>query len=432
MLRYIPLSLFLFSFTVHADTMDLSTALKEVIGDSPKLQASKASSEEAGWKKTEALGGFLPRLRMNGTYLTEKKYQLININFNGVPTIIPTIIPNSQFNLIAELPLFDGWISTNKYQAAEKNAEAADQKFEWDKFRTELQVTQAFYQALASKVLRDVALQNLKALEDHKREAQLFRKSGISTNYDVLRVEVQASNAKTDLADAEDEIVIAREKLAEILGHEKEEREPNGELPVPDETILSRSQKNFNERMDLKALRLESEAKINDEKAAGRFWVPEFSLFGQYTMYNNLTVGLDDYDAYRNARQVGFLMNWNLFDGMMSFSRAQAAIQRTVQSAKILRASELAANKDISIWERRYRSQCRIYQARMEDIKKSEESVRLAKEGRRVGARTESEILDAEVDLYRSRAGAVKAQLSAVEALINLQLAEGRRYVDFK
>jgi outer membrane protein TolC len=429
MLRFLTLILIVCSLPSYGDELQLSTALTEVMGGSPKIEASKASAEEANWKKTEVLGtGFLPKLRMSGTYLTDKKYQFINTTINGAPVVFPSIIPNSQFNLIAELPLFDGWISTNRLRAAEKTAEAGQLKFEWEKFRTEMQVTTAFYRALAAKLLRDVALQNLKALDDHKREAQLFRKSGINTNYDVLRVEVQASNAKTDLADAEDAIIISRERLAELMGHDSEERELAGELPVPQEGRLMLAQNSPVDRADLKALRLESMARMDEEKAASRFWVPELSMFGQYTMYNNLTSGLDDYSAYRNARQVGFLMTWNLFDGLVSYSRSQQTIQRKVQSEKVLRASQLAARKDLIIWARRYRSQCRIYQARMEDIKRSEESVRLSKEGRRVGARTESEILDAEVDLYRSRAGALRAQLAAVEALINLQLAEGRRY----
>jgi outer membrane protein TolC len=425
------LVLFLLTFPViplYAADLDLATALSEVVGDSPSIGAAEANQEELRWKKNETLGsGFLPRIRMNGTYLTEKKYQFININFAGNPAVIPQIIPNSQFNLLAEIPLFDGFASTNRLNAAEKNAEAAHEKFLWEKFRTEMQVTLRFYQALASKLLRDVAVQNLKTLDDHQREAVLFRKSGISTNYDVLRVEVQASNAKTDLADAEDEIVIARERLAEVMGHDTEERELAGILPVPEESLLSKVQDGF--RSDLKALQLEALAKSDEESASNRFWIPELSLFGSYTLYNNLTLGLNDYNSYRNARQVGFLMTWNLFDGGVSYAKSQQSIQKKVQSEKLLRATEIQAGKDLNIWKRRYLSQCRIYRARVEDIKRSEESVRLAKEGRRVGARTESEILDAEVDLYRSRAGAVKAQVAAVRALVNLQLAEGRRYL---
>lgn len=417
------------SLSSFAANLDLSTALTEVIGDSPRLGASKAQAVEASWKKTEALGeGFLPKLRANGTYLTNKKFQFINVALNGSPIVFPNIIPNSQFNLIAELPLFNGWVSSNRYSAASKNADAAQERFEWETFRTEMTVTLAFYKALASKLLRDVAEQNLKVLDEHKRETLLFRKSGVSTNYDVLRVEVQASNARTDLADAEDEIIISRQRLAEIMGHSAEERELAGELPVPKEILISGDPQTIVNRQDLKALRLEAEARRDEERAAGRFWVPELSLFGAYTFYNNLTLGLDDYDAYRNARQIGFQMTWNLFDGLASYSQSQQTIQKKVQSEKLLRANQLTASKDVSVWSRRYRSQCRIYEARVEDVKRSEESVRLARAGKRVGARTDSDLLDAELDLYRSRAGAVRAQLAAVEALINLQLAEGRRY----
>lgn len=433
MRRLLPtIPLVLASTLVQAQALNLSTALTEVSGDSPTVAGSASMAEEADWKRQEAWGGFIPRLRMGGTYLTDKKYQFININFAGSPTVIPTIIPNSQFNLTAELPLFDGFASTNRLWAAQNHAQAARENFDWTKFRTEMEVTVAFYQALASKQLRDVAEQNLKVLEDHLKDARLFRKGGLSTNYDVLRVEVQVSNARTDLADAEDEIIISQERLAEVLGHEKEARPLEGDLPVPREEVISEANGTSANRADLRALRLQALARSQEESAAGRFWVPEFTFFGQYVMYNNLSTGLNDWDAYRNSRQVGFSMNWNLWDGGVSYSRSRQAVERKVQSEKALRAQELAAKKDLSVYARRYRSQCRIYQARVEDVSRSEESVRLAREGKRAGARADSDLLDAEADLYRSRAGVVRAQLAAVEALVKLQLAEGRRYKEFR
>jgi outer membrane protein TolC len=429
MLRLLCVIVFSIPLTLLAQDLTLETALKEVLRDSPHLQSSASEARESEWKQTEAFGaGYLPRFKVNGNYLTDVKYQYININFDGSPAVIPNIIPNSQFNLMAELPIFNGLASTNRFEAAKKQSEAEDEKYEWEKFRTEMMVTLSFYQALASKLLKDVALQNLKALEDHQRDAVLFKRSGVSTNYDVLRVEVQASNAATDLADAEDEIVIAQERLGEILGHEHEMREIKGALPVPDEKLLAAEPRAVMNRSDLKALRLESMAQENERRAANRFWVPELSLFSNYIFYNNITPGFNDWANYRNARQVGIMMTWNLFDGLVSYSQSKQAIERKVQSEKELRIAELAAKKNLSVWSRRYLSQCRIYEARMRDIKRSEESVRLAREGRRVGARTESELLDAQVDLYRSRAGAVRAQLAAVEALINLQLAQGKRY----
>ena len=45
----------------------------------------------------------------------------------------------------------------------------------------------------------------------------------------------------------------------------------------------------------------------------------------------------------------------------------------------------------------------------------------------RAGTRTSSETLDAELDLFRARAGVVNAQVNASEAQIRLELALGRR-----
>jgi outer membrane protein TolC len=75
---------------------------------------------------------------------------------------------------------------------------------------------------------------------------------------------------------------------------------------------------------------------------------------------------------------------------------------------------------------------CSVFKSRQSDVQKSEESVRLAREGRKVGARTNTDLLDAEADLYRSQAGAVTAQLGAIEALINLELSTGQALYHFQ
>ncbi|MFL5785827.1 MAG: TolC family protein [Bacteriovoracaceae bacterium] len=413
----------------HAEELDLNTALREVNIDSPDIASAKSRAEAARWGKLEAFGaGFLPRLKANANYLTDKKYQFINLNLNGAPVVFPSIFPNSQANIMAELPLFDGFASTNHYQAASSRSDAAQEDLNWDKFRTEMEVTLNYYRALAASQLRIVATQNLKVLQQHEKDAHLFRKSGLSTNFDVLRVQVQVSKANTDLEDAEDAIILTRQRLAQSLGHEKEDREIVGELPVPRPEVLQRA-RGESDRSDLRSLQLQSIALENERAAANRYWVPQFSFFANYNFYNNLSQGLNDWSSYRNSRQVGFLMTWNIFDGLVSHSQAKQAIERKLQSESSLRKGRIGAVRDVETWSRRFKTLCHVYQARLQDIKSSEESVRLAREGKRVGARTDNELLDAELDLSRSRADAVRAQLGAIEALIELQLAEGRRYL---
>ena len=103
-----------------------------------------------------------------------------------------------------------------------------------------------------------MAAQNVSALEDHLRDAELFKKAGVSTNYDVLRVEVQVSEARSDLLDATDNIVVAKQALAEALGKPAEDRDLAGDLPVLKPEVLkaiSGGPVGTDDRLDIQSLR---------------------------------------------------------------------------------------------------------------------------------------------------------------------------------
>jgi outer membrane protein TolC len=102
-----------------------------------------------------------------------------------------------------------------------------------------------------------------------------------------------------------------------------------------------------------------------------------------------------------------------------------------MQTEKTLKISELKAQQDVALWKRKFKYFQSVFKSRQSDIGKATESVRLAREGRRVGSRTNTDLLDAETDLFRAQAGAVKAQLGIIEALINLELSTGRKLYEF-
>ena len=418
-----------------ASELTLKGAIDQALKQSPVIEKASSQASEAKWKKTETYSGFLPSVNASAYHYLDKKYALTNVRFAGSPvdTVVPQILPSTQYSLMASVPLFEGFSSMNRYKSAEASEGAADQDFNWTKFKTQKDVVLAYYRGLAAKILRDVAAQNLQVLQDHLKEVRLFKKSGIATNYDVLRVEVQVSNAEADLLNAEDNILIANENLAEILGNRSEKRELSGTLPVLSENLIDSlsSDSNASDRLDIKALRARVESLSYASSAQDAYWVPRVSLVGAYQYYNNLNNSLLDQEGFRTAYQVGIQLNWNIFDGMTSYSRSKESIEQHVQAEKSYRLAELKADKDINVWKRKFRYFTKLYNSKKSDVSKSEESVRLAREGRRVGARTNSDFLDAEADLYKSQAGAVNAQLSAIESLVNLELSIGQDLYSF-
>lgn len=412
------------------ESMTLQQAISEVDQSSPKVQRAKSVYEENSWKKTEAYAGYLPRVTASGNYLLGKNYLLTNVA--GFPNAIPQVIPTTIYTLNAELPLFDGFASTQRYQSALSMEHASKSDYEWTRFTTQREITLQFYKALGAKVLQQVAEKNVKTLEDHLKDVSLFKKAGISTNYDVLRVEVQVSEAKSELMNATDNVDISRNKLGESLGQEIEVRQPVGQLPVLSaELIKDVSSSDIYTRGDLQSLQEKVEAFDHLESAASRYLVPKISAFGQYQYYNNINDRFADKAAFRDAYQFGLNFTWNLFDGMVSIAKSKESVQQKYQADKALQMARIKGKQDFEIWKRKYVYNCAIYKSRLNDIEKTRENVRLAREGRRVGARTNTELLDAETDLFRAEAGAVNAQIGAVEALINLELAVGRKIYDF-
>ncbi|WP_374001818.1 TolC family protein [Bdellovibrio bacteriovorus] len=410
----------------------LEEALKEAMSHSPKVQRSESQYRETSWKKTESYSGFLPTLSAQASYLFDKKYVLMDVDLAGSPLSIPQVVPTTNAYITAQWSIFDGFSSTNRYLSADAFKESARNDFDWTQFQVQREVTVLFYKALAAKELKSVAEQNVRALEDHLKDVRLFKKVGSSTNYDVLRVEVQVSEAQSELLNAADNVELSRGRLSEALGMDKDVSDVDGVLPRLKPELVARLEKfEASERKDLQALRQKAEGFAHQEDSAEKYWVPRIALVGQYQYYNNRNDRFDDYDDFRDAYQFGVTLNWNLFDGMTSISKSKQSIEQKYQAEKTLRQSELKAQRDFDLWKKKYLYYCAVYEARLSDVQKSEESVRLAREGQRVGARTNTDVLDAEAELFRARAGVVNAQIGAIEAIVNLEMSTGQQLVQF-
>jgi outer membrane protein TolC len=424
-------SLFSFRFA-FGQTLTLDQALKETRTDSLQIQKAEAGYEEAKWRKLGTYSGYLPTLTGSVNYLTDKKYMLLDVELGGGAITIPQVVPTTIYTLKASLPIFDGFASTNRYRSESALEESARQEFEWAQFGAERQTTLQFYRALAAQTLKDVAEQNMKALQDHLKDIQAFKKAGVSTNYDVLRVEVQVSEAQSELLNSQDNVELAKFKLGESMGKETETRVLSGKLPILNETLIQHlNEKSIESRLDLQALQKKSEASHFSYQSNNRYWVPRISLIGQFDHYNNRNDRFNDTEAFRDAYMAGVNLTWNLFDGLASTSRSGQSEQQALQVEKSLGMARIKAKQDLEIWKRKFLYFCTVYKSRVNDIERSREAVRLAQEGRRAGVRTSTELLDAESDLFRSRAGLITAQMGAIEALVNLELVSGQKLFDF-
>jgi outer membrane protein TolC len=281
--------------------------------------------------------------------------------------------------------------------------------------------------------LLDMANENVKTLQDHLRIVQDRLQNGEATKYDLLRVKVQLSTAKSNQIEASDNVVLTRESLSQTMGLKKDDRSLSGQLPVvgnTDKIIAQLTTVDFNERPDVKAKLMQAKAALDQSAAEGSFWAPQISLIGQYQFYNSpdyLSTGLSYNSDFRTDYFVGAQATWDIFDGGISLAKAKEAEEKSDEANADLKAVEVQAPYDFDLWKRKLVSSAAVYQAKLTDVDEAKESVRLATLGFQAGVNTTTDVLDAELDKFTASAGLVQAQVGMLEAVINLELAIGKR-----
>lgn len=408
--------------------LSLDQALSEGMNNNPQLKSTQAALDEAKAKKREAFGGYLPRVDLTAGHFFDLKYQQIQIS----PTsVFESIYPKTSYGAQASLNLFDGFKTTYNYSASSSNATAADLELLHTKMATENTIRLKYFQALGAQVLANVAEANVKTLSDHLKRAQDLLKQGEFTKVDVLKVQVQLENAVPESLSAADSAVLARKALAEAMGVEDDNRPLLESLPVPENSRLKNISGTNNAlavgRLDLKALEKRVEATDALYKSSRSIWMPKVNLIADYAYYNNRNYSFTETDKFRNSYSVGVNLVWNLFDGGSSYARQEGAYYQKLQLEQKAKKLTLASSNEIEFWKRRYDNSSVLFAAKQRAVEASRESVRIYKNGLKAGTRTNSDLLDAELDLERAEAGVVKAQVDAVEAQLNLELAMGRR-----
>ncbi|MNK06203.1 Outer membrane protein TolC precursor [compost metagenome] len=416
-----------------AFALSLPEAMEMAKEKNPVVAQLRASESAADWQKTKAFSTFIPKITLQGQHLFSEKFQTLPVNLGTVPTPTPVEIlmiqPYTQFTGRISWNIFEGLGGMRSYQAASLSYEAASLERQRAEMQIEKEVRTQFYQALGAQSLFEVAAQKVRALEEHKKDIDRTIRVGSGTKYDLLKIETQLAEAETDKMQAEDNVVLTRTALASLLGQEELPGDLIGDFfPVENVKLPEKFSKEVSNRSDIEAKIKKEEAALRESQMSKSWWFPKINLFAEKQFYNNFDKDWEYTNKFKDAYLVGVNFQWDIFDGGAAIANQMQSKYQSVIAKETTRAALLQYPQEVDRWRRKFNLSVAVYKSKSISIEKSQETVRLAKQGLRAGSLTNTDLLDAELELYTSRSRAVQARVDAIEALGNLELATGKSY----
>ena len=386
------------AFAGEGMPIDLQTAIAKAFASHADIKKAEYSLDAARANYNAARENFGPQVSFShsssrGGYWHEQ--------FNALSGQYSKNIGNSYSNgLNLSVPIYNGNLN-----AAEKRAKAAYQSSvlgeELAFIKLKQTTTDAYYRLLAAKDTRQVCEQSVSTLKDHLKNVQAQYDVGVVAKVDLLRSEVELTDAQQSLIMAENGYNIAEANLNNIMGIPQNTKlDPVEELGYTayEEPLPSCIDHAMLHRLDLQQSALQvkaAEAALNGAKAG---WTPSVTGVASNRWSGNSWPGDEG-----NNWGAGVNVNMNVFDSGVTKSNVAAAKANLMTAKESYRQDADAVQLDVRNCYFNLREAEKRISTTQVAVAKAEEDYHIAQVRYEAGVGTNTDVLDAQVALTRAR-----------------------------
>lgn len=418
------------SWATEKLTLTLERARELARLQNPAVRATVQTVASALAQKGEAQAARLPTLFLSGRYarLSDVPPSSVTVppNTPGMPPggvsipLAPTILNSYNVTATMSAPVFTGFRLENRVKVTDHLAQAAAQDLGAKEAEVLLTIDQAYWQLYSARAAARTISESVRLVEAHLADVRRMRAVGLTTDDDVLQVEVRLSQARLREIQSEHLAQMAQAALANALSLPLEMEIALADSPtvipraVPSQDSLERLA--MGNRPELRALD-ERLAALDRQVAivrGGR--LPNVMVQANYEYSNPNQRYFPTEEKWHGTWNVGVGLSWTFWDwGVVrnQTNRARADLGQTDELARQLR--EGVALQVVQSRLGVVQAARRIAVAQ-DGVRQAREHYRNMKVRFEVGTASNTEVLDAEVALER-------AQLDLIQALADQQIS---------
>jgi len=317
-----------------------------------KISEQEFNAAKADFRQTNAI--FIPNITVSHTGISTtnplmafgsklNQEVLTAADFNPDLLNNPERTQNFATRLEIQQPLInvDGFYQR---KAAKNKMEAMSLQTERTSDYLAFEVDKAYMQLQLAYKAVDVLQKALEATLANKKMADNSFKQGYLQQADVLAVEVRVTEVKNQLQTAKSNVDNASNYVSFLMNDTSNNiLIPTDSLDINTFDLVTASQIS-EERSDIKAMQLASNAYETIHKADKMTFLPTLNAFGSYELYDDKV-----FQGDANGYVIGAQLSWTILDGTKRFGKAQkskAEYEKSkLQYEQYVSQSQLELNK---------------------------------------------------------------------------------------
>jgi outer membrane protein len=393
-----------------------------------KVQGVEAKSSETNAQRLPSikLGGSYTRLSDVPAFQAVIPANAFGPNFPPQQVSFPlsqTILNNYNLRATLQQPLFTGFRLQSSSAIADYTTQATNEDYHKDRAELIYNIKNAYWSLYKANEFKKVIDENVEQMKAHLNDVENFFKQGVVTKNEVLKVEVQLSNAQLLQLDAKNNVQLAMIGLNNIVGlplNTEIDIASTAQLPQQvTNDLLSLTQKALDMRPELRGMDYRVKASEAGVTLARSGWFPQIYLSGNYYYARPNQRIVPSLDQFKDTWDVNLSFSldvWNWGTTIHQTHQAQALLEQTQDALSQLRDGiTLEVTQNYLNFNQ---SKERIDVAK-KGVTQAEENYRITDEKFKSGLALNSDLLDAEVALLQAR-------WNYIQALVDHELADAK------
>jgi outer membrane protein TolC len=406
-------------------SLSIDDAIQLGLKNSKTLHSSLMNVKYNEFKLEEVNAGRLPSLSFSGSYtrLSPIAPFIISVPGLGSYNVSPYIPDYWTTKLTLEQPLFTGFRLENLSDLAELNTNASNEDYNKDKSELVFNIRSAYWNYFKAIQMKNVVDETVDQITAHLNDAKSLFNQGMLTDNDVLKIEVQLSDAKLKQIDADNMVKLSLIALCNTMSVPLNSKiditsEAKGEIKEYGD-VDNLITKAISVRPEIKSIDFKVKAGESGVKTAESGWYPQVYFVGDYNYAKPNQRIVPGLNAWRDTWDLNVSVSFNIWDWLTTkhqTDEAESQLKQLIDAQGTLKDAitlEVTQNY-LSL----YQSKEKISVAKLE-VTQANENMKITEEKFKTGMALSSEIVDAEV-----------AQLSAktnyTSSLVDYELAKAK------